>query len=515
MAVPSAAGGRRGAILLLLLLLLLVSISVHSLTVHMVPHTHDDVGWLKTVDQYFIGSNSSLQHASVTNLITATIAALKRVPERKFIYVEQAFFQRWWRQQNDAMKADVKALVKNGQLEFVNGGWCMHDEATVHYTDMIDQTTLGHQYILQEFGESANPTIGWQVDPFGHSATQPSLLGHEVGFDALFFGRIDYQDHDQRVKNKEMQFSWAPSPSLGPASQVWSEAALDGNYNPPDSFCWDYLCGGNNPQVQDRDDLEDNNAASRVADFIKAAYGYAATRKGDLATMNVRQQRNTAQRSTAAQHSTAQCRHCHPPPPPITVIRCSWCCPHAVTGTLCLFPLLTLILNPPPLCFDAVCVCVCACVCACVCVCVCACVCVCVRVCVRVCVCVSACVCACVCLACAQIQFNMGTDFNYESAEQYFINIDKIIRAVNRNGTIRAQYSTPSLYYKARMQEGITWSVKTDDFFPCQLTQMRPCTRAHRRPTRVLTLSTVIVCAAQMGLGPTTTSPASSLPVQD
>ena len=149
MAVPSAAGGRRGAILLLLLLLLLVSISVHSLTVHMVPHTHDDVGWLKTVDQYFIGSNSSLQHASVTNLITATIAALKRVPERKFIYVEQAFFQRWWRQQNDAMKADVKALVKNGQLEFVNGGWCMHDEATVHYTDMIDQTTLGHQYILQ------------------------------------------------------------------------------------------------------------------------------------------------------------------------------------------------------------------------------------------------------------------------------------------------------------------------------------------------------------------------------
>ena len=215
------------------------------------------------------------------------MAALKRVPERKFIYVEQAFFQRWWRQQNAAMQADVRAFVANGQLEFINGGWCMHDEATTHYVDMIDQTTLGHQYILREFGESANPTIGWQVDPFGHSATQPTLLGHEIGFDALFFGRIDYQDHDQRVREKEMQFSWAPSPSLGPASQVWSEAALDGNYNPPDSFCWDYLCGGDNPQVQDRDDLEDKNVDSRVADFIRAAYQYAATRKGDLATMNV------------------------------------------------------------------------------------------------------------------------------------------------------------------------------------------------------------------------------------
>ena len=31
------------------------------LNVHLVSHTHDDVGWLKTVDQYFIGSNNSIQ----------------------------------------------------------------------------------------------------------------------------------------------------------------------------------------------------------------------------------------------------------------------------------------------------------------------------------------------------------------------------------------------------------------------------------------------------------------------
>jgi len=58
------------------------------------------------------------------------------------------------------------------------------------------------------------------------------------------------------------------------------------------------------------------------------------------------------------------------------------------------------------------------------------------------------------------------SDFQYENAERWFINLDKIIRAVNQNGTIRAQYSTPSLYYKAKLQENITWSVKTDDFFP-------------------------------------------------
>ena len=256
-------------VLALCLGLLCVLPSILSLTVHLVPHTHDDVGWLKTVDQYFIGSNNSLQHASVNNLITATLAALRRNPERKFIYVEQAFFQRWWRQQNNETQEQLKQLVINGQWEFINGGWCMHDEATTHYIDMVDQTTLGHQYILTQFGPNANPTIGWQIDPFGHSATQAALLSAEVGFDALFFGRIDCQlsthhshrahmqrhclrvavfsrvgcvvtglhllvcvadqDFQNRANNKEFQFDWAPSPSLGPNAKVWTEVALDGN----------------------------------------------------------------------------------------------------------------------------------------------------------------------------------------------------------------------------------------------------------------------------------------------
>jgi hypothetical protein len=51
-----------------------------------------------------------------------------------------------------------------------------------------------HCIALQEqFGEAGIPRVGWQLDPFGHSATQAALLSAEVGFDGLFFGRIDYQ----------------------------------------------------------------------------------------------------------------------------------------------------------------------------------------------------------------------------------------------------------------------------------------------------------------------------------
>ena len=39
----------------------------------------------------------------------------------------------WWDNQNDTTKDKVKELVKNQQLEFVNGGWAMNDEATTTF----------------------------------------------------------------------------------------------------------------------------------------------------------------------------------------------------------------------------------------------------------------------------------------------------------------------------------------------------------------------------------------------
>lgn len=43
----------------------------------------------------------------------------------------------------------------------------MNDEANPYYEDIIDQMTLGHQFVLKNFG--VTPTVGWHIDPFGHS----------------------------------------------------------------------------------------------------------------------------------------------------------------------------------------------------------------------------------------------------------------------------------------------------------------------------------------------------------
>ncbi|XP_050134439.1 probable alpha-mannosidase At5g13980 isoform X2 [Malus sylvestris] len=147
---------------------------------------------------------------------------------------------------------------------------CMHDEAATHYIDMIDQTTLGHRFIKKEF--DMTPRIGWQIDPFGHSAVQAYLLGAEAGFDSLFFGRIDYQDRAKRKNDKSLEFIWQGSKSLGSSAQIFSGAFPEA-YEPPSGFYFEV--NDDSPIVQDDITLFDYNVHDRVNDFVATAVSQA------------------------------------------------------------------------------------------------------------------------------------------------------------------------------------------------------------------------------------------------
>jgi lysosomal alpha-mannosidase len=90
----------------------------NKLNIHLVPHTHDDVGWLKTVDQLYYGANSYIQKSGVQYIIDSVVNSLLQNEKRRFIYVETAFFWKWWKQQNDMIKGSVKELVANGMKVF-------------------------------------------------------------------------------------------------------------------------------------------------------------------------------------------------------------------------------------------------------------------------------------------------------------------------------------------------------------------------------------------------------------
>nr|XP_051693807.1 lysosomal alpha-mannosidase isoform X3 [Oryctolagus cuniculus] len=268
------------------------------LNVHLLPHTHDDVGWIKTVDQYYYGGKHSvgvapdthpglptpsnswtarwgqclawaplwrrvslallvpecptpvstvrnvLHHGAVKNILDSVISALRAEPSRRFVYVEMAFFSRWWHQQTNATQQAVRELVRQGRLEFANGGWVMNDEAATHYGAIVDQMTLGLRFLQDTFGDDGRPRVAWHIDPFGHSREQASLFA-QMGFDGIFLGRVDYQDKEMRKKKREMEMVWRASTSLQPPTADLFTGVLPNVYHPPKDLCWDLLCHDN------------------------------------------------------------------------------------------------------------------------------------------------------------------------------------------------------------------------------------------------------------------------------
>ncbi|EDW18842.1 lysosomal alpha-mannosidase [Drosophila mojavensis] len=232
------------------------------INVHLVPHSHDDVGWLKTVDQYYYGSRNNIQHAGVQYILDSVIVELHKNPDRRFIQVETAFFWKWWEEQTEFVRKLVKQLVNEGRLEFTGGAWSMNDEAAVHYQSVIDQFSLGLKLLNDTFGSCARPRIGWQIDPFGHSREMASIFA-QMGYNGEFFARMDHVEKSKRLDDVAMEMIWQSSESLSD-SDIFT-GLLYRHYSAPPGFCFDLLCS-DEPIIDSKS--YDNNVKARVDDFI-------------------------------------------------------------------------------------------------------------------------------------------------------------------------------------------------------------------------------------------------------
>jgi alpha-mannosidase len=195
--------------------------------VHIIPHTHDDAGWLWTLEQYYSGTGGA--RVSVKNILDSFVDSLYHNEERTFTYVEMAFFIKWYKNQSEIVKNKVKALISQKRFEFINGGYVMHDEAASYYQHSIDQMRLGLLFLKQEFDYV--PDVAWFIDPFGHSASNAYVLA-KMGFKKIVLVRIDYKEKEARKAQKSLEFYWVPFGQLDSNTRIFTHIAHD-HYNPP------------------------------------------------------------------------------------------------------------------------------------------------------------------------------------------------------------------------------------------------------------------------------------------
>ena len=130
------------------------------------------------------------------------------------------------------MKNDAMTVVKNGQFEFVTGGWVMNDEANCHIYAIIEQLNEGRDWVRRIFGVS--PTTGYAVDPFGQSAVMAQVL-KRMGYDAMYINRVQYAIKTVLAKEHNMDFIWRQHWDKDGTTDMYTHMHPFFNYDVPHS----------------------------------------------------------------------------------------------------------------------------------------------------------------------------------------------------------------------------------------------------------------------------------------
>jgi len=168
------------------------------LKIFVVPHSHNDPGWIKTFEKYYRDQTNKILSTMVRKMV--------EFPKLKFIWAEISYLSMWWAEQTQEVRSSVVRLLSEGRLEIVTGGWVMPDEANSHYTAILEQLLNGHDWCNQNL-DGYKPNSGWSIDPFGMSPTMAYILKRS-GLDNMLIQRTHYNVKKDLAMNRNLEFNW-------------------------------------------------------------------------------------------------------------------------------------------------------------------------------------------------------------------------------------------------------------------------------------------------------------------
>ncbi|KAL0228322.1 hypothetical protein RCL1_004465 [Eukaryota sp. TZLM3-RCL] len=203
------------------LIFLLFSLSISKLTVHLIPHSHIDHGWIKTVDDYF---------EDVSEILDSIIVALQSNHNRTFIWSEVYYFKQWYSHLNSSCQQIVKDLIHQEQLIFVHSALVSSDESLTTADSTLLQHLIGQKWLKSTF--NCDPSIiSWQIDPFGHSSMYSSI-SEVLGYKLLVINRIHFHQKKILQESGNSLFIWENS-NFGSKILTY---VLDNHYSSPSDF---------------------------------------------------------------------------------------------------------------------------------------------------------------------------------------------------------------------------------------------------------------------------------------
>ena len=89
---------------------------------------------------------------------------------------------------------------------------------------------------------NVRPTIGWQIDPFGHSSMTATLFA-QMGFEAVVLNRIHHALKADFKRAQHMEFVWQPSHVIhrnntNQNTDIFAHV-LHTHYSAPQGFDWE------------------------------------------------------------------------------------------------------------------------------------------------------------------------------------------------------------------------------------------------------------------------------------
>lgn len=164
--------------------------------------------------------------------VTNSLSSNKKL---KFNWSDTSFLARWYSEADKDHRNKLQELVKNGQFQFMGGGWVMNDESLTIYKNAILQIQTGLDWLEKTFG--VRPRVGWQIDPFGNSPVTPSILSI-LGYEGIVLSRIGTTNDFDLENSENSEFIWegAQLDAKGDGKPILAHHLVRSSYSAPIEF---------------------------------------------------------------------------------------------------------------------------------------------------------------------------------------------------------------------------------------------------------------------------------------